>query len=157
MRWMRFCFVGAGPGFHPLYGSATRKRRKYLLLLRNVHNTKQIFCMNHCLDPPVLNTVFIQVPKYLICPVALALSMLSCREGQLLTFCKQQKLRNRETEVPVCKMHLRTATAPWHRTSLLGTWLLCKFFLSRFEYALPAVTQGASAGRQNRGLPNPSL
>ena len=104
--------------------------------------------MNHCLYLPVLQYLY----RYQSTSSALwqlfSPHFLG-REGQLLAFCKQQILRNREIEVQVYKMHLSTATAAWHRTSLLGAWLLCKIYIFRFECALPIITQGASRRRQN--------
>lgn len=129
-RQMSSCFLGAGLGFHPVYGSATRKYKTYLLL-RNVHNTKQIFCLNHCLYPLFSSTVFIQVPGVaLTCGTCSHYTSLVGRD--YLQFSKEQTLRSREIDVPLYKVCLSTAIAPWPSKSLLRVWLLPKIHIFKF-------------------------
>lgn len=126
-RQMSSCFLEAGLGFHPVYGSPTRKY-KTCLLLRNVHNIKQIFSLNHCLYPLLSNTVFVQVSGVaLTCGTCSHHTSLVRRD--YLQFCKEQTLRNREIDVQVC---LSAAIAPWHSKSLLGVWLLSKIHIFKF-------------------------
>lgn len=129
-RQMSSCFLEAGLGFHPVYGSVTRKY-KTCLSLRNVHNTKQIFCLNHCFYPLLSKIVFIQMPGVaLTCGTCSHCTSLVGRD--YLQFCKEQTLRNREIDVQVYKVCLSTAIAPWHSKSLLGVWLLSKIHIFKF-------------------------
>lgn len=101
-RQMSSCFLEAGLGFHPVYGSATRKYKTYLLL-RNVLNSKQIFCLNHCLYPVVSHRVFIKVPGLaLTCGTYSRHTSLVGRD--YLQFWMEQTLRNREIDVEVYRV-----------------------------------------------------
>lgn len=129
-RQMSSCFLEAGPGFHPVHGPATRKYKTYLFL-RNVHNAKQIFCLDHSLYPLLSSTVFIKVPgAALTCGTYSHCTSLVGRN--YLQLCKEQTLRNREIDVQVYKVCLSTAIAPWHSKSLLGVWLLSKIHIFKF-------------------------